>query len=93
MRTGCRQPCKTIVGTGEAMRYVAMQVLTWGTIAGAIGSALLLAALEGPQVRYAIEPPDLSALPIEPTRAGRSRAPTTPASAPGAASASRADPR
>jgi hypothetical protein len=29
------------------MRYVAMQVLTWGTVAGTLGSALLLAALNG----------------------------------------------
>lgn len=29
------------------MRYVAMQVLTWGTVVGAAGSALLLAAHGG----------------------------------------------
>lgn len=29
------------------MRYLAMQVLTWGTVAGAAGSALLLAAQGG----------------------------------------------
>jgi hypothetical protein len=28
------------------MRYIAIQVLTWGTIAGAIGSAFLLAAVD-----------------------------------------------
>ena len=28
------------------MRRMAMQVLTWGTIVGAVGSALLLAALD-----------------------------------------------
>jgi len=66
------------------MRYVAMQVLTWGTIAGSIGSALLLAALEGPPARFAAEPPSLSALPTEPTRAGHGRRPPTPASAPAA---------
>lgn len=71
------------------MRYVAMQVLTWGTIAGSIGSALLLAALEGPPARHAFETPTLSALPTEPTRAGHGRRPSTPASAPDAASAPR----
>jgi hypothetical protein len=71
------------------MRYVAMQVLTWGTIAGSIGSALLLAALESPPARHSVEPQTLSALPIEPTRAGHARRPSTPASAPEAASAPR----
>jgi hypothetical protein len=28
------------------MRYMTMQFLTWGTVAGAIGSALLLGALD-----------------------------------------------
>ena len=33
----------------EVMRYAAMQLLTWGTVAGAVGSALWLATLdEGP---------------------------------------------
>ncbi|MBX3644975.1 MAG: hypothetical protein KF720_18100 [Rubrivivax sp.] len=36
------------------MRYVAMQVLTWGTIAGAAGSALLLASLGGTGARPVI---------------------------------------
>lgn len=69
------------------MRYVAMQVLTWGTIAGSIGSALLLAALESPSPRSAIESLSLSALPTEPTGAGRARAPAMTASSPAAASA------
>ncbi len=30
-----------------SMRYVVMQILTWGTVAAAAGSALLLAALGG----------------------------------------------
>lgn len=59
------------------MRYVAMQVLTWGTIAGAIGSALLLAALENPAPRYRVEMPLAPPLPIEPSQAGRGRS-TTP---------------
>jgi hypothetical protein len=33
---------------GTAVRYLSMQVLTWGTVAGAVGSALLLAAVDGP---------------------------------------------
>jgi len=37
-----------------SMRYVAMQILTWGTVAGAAGSALLLAALGGATPRQAI---------------------------------------
>jgi hypothetical protein len=75
------------------MRYVAMQVLTWGTIAGAIGSALLLAALESPHLRYVIDPMGLSALPVEPSRAGRARLPATAASVPGAASVPQPAPR
>jgi hypothetical protein len=30
------------------MRYAAMQIITWGTIAGAVCSALMLAILETP---------------------------------------------
>jgi hypothetical protein len=41
------------------MRYVAMQVLTWGTIVGAIGSALLLAALDSTSQKY------FAAIPLE----------------------------
>lgn len=37
------------------MRNVAMQILTWGTVAGAAGSALLLAALGGASPRQAID--------------------------------------
>ena len=37
------------------MRYVAMQILTWGTVASAAGSALLLAALGGAGPRQAID--------------------------------------
>lgn len=52
------------------MRLAAMQILTWGTIAAAICSALLLAALDSS------EPPEGAAwpalkLPSEPTQAGR----------------------
>jgi hypothetical protein len=52
------------------MRYLAMQVLTWGTIAGAVGSALLLAAVDSPPLRYSVELPRLWPLTIEPTGAG-----------------------
>lgn len=38
-----------------SMRYVAMQILTWGTVAGAAGSALLLAALGGAAPRPVID--------------------------------------
>lgn len=71
------------------MRYVAMQVLTWGTIVGAIGSALLLAALENPATHYPAELHIASPLPIEPTQAGRPRTatPAVPAQAAQAASA------
>ena len=41
--------------TMRSMRYVSMQILTWGTIAGAAGSALLLAALGGAGPRQAID--------------------------------------
>jgi len=68
------------------MRHVAMQILTWGTAAGSIDSALPLAALQDPPARYAVEPLSLSPLPTEPTRAGRSRSPSTTASAAEAAS-------
>lgn len=71
------------------MRYVAMQVLTWGTIAGAIGSALLLAALENPAAPHRVARPGLPPLPIEPTQAGRTRAATPPIAASVAASSPR----
>jgi hypothetical protein len=51
------------------MRYVAMQILTWGTIAGAIGSALLLTTLENTPQKY------FAAMPLEPS-VGLSIAPT-----------------
>lgn len=69
------------------MRYIAMQALTWGTIAGSIGSALLLAVLQDPPAGYAVESPSLSPLPAEATWAGRSRSPLTAASVTDAASA------
>ena len=55
------------------MRYAAMQVLTWGTIAGVISSALLLAALDRPQLHYPVELPDATSLLGEPTQASRVR--------------------
>jgi hypothetical protein len=76
-------------GAAKAMRYVAMQVLTWGTIAGAIGSALLLAALESPAPRYRVENSMAPPLPIEPTQAGRGRPATPPTAASEAASSPR----
>jgi len=53
------------------VRYAAMQVLTWGTIAGAVGSALLLAALDSPLERQLVALPraELFVLPTEPTSA------------------------
>lgn len=66
------------------MRYAAMQVLTWGTITGAIGSALLLAALDNPAPRFGIELPSATpwAAVKETPSAGRARAraPAAPAS-------------
>ncbi len=55
------------------MRYVAMQLLTWGTIAGAVGSALILAALDSPlEWQFAALPrAELFVLPSEPTGAAR----------------------
>lgn len=38
-----------------SMRYVVMQILTWGTVAGAAGSALLLAALGGASPQQVID--------------------------------------
>jgi hypothetical protein len=69
------------------MRYVAMQVLTWGTIAGSIGSALLMASMEDPAPNLAADAPTLATLPSEPTRAGPGGRPAIAASAPGSASA------
>ncbi|MCU0920602.1 MAG: hypothetical protein MUF16_09750 [Burkholderiaceae bacterium] len=71
------------------MRYVAMQVLTWGTIAGAAGSAVLLAAVESPVARYRLELPKALPLPIEPTQAGRARSATPPTAVSIAASSPR----
>ncbi len=55
------------------MRYVAMQLLTWGTIAGAAGSAWLLAALDSPLESQLVALPQagLLALPTEATAAGQ----------------------
>jgi hypothetical protein len=53
------------------MRYVAMQILTWGTIAGAIGSALLLTTLENTPQKQKY----FAAMPLEPS-VGLSIAPT-----------------
>lgn len=55
------------------MRYVAMQLLTWGTIAGAVGSALLLAALDSPLDQHlaALPRAELFVLPTEPPGAAR----------------------
>jgi hypothetical protein len=55
-----------------------MQVLTWGMIAGVIGSALLLAALERPDLRYPLESSDATSLLGGPTQASRVR-PNSPA--------------
>jgi len=68
------------------MRYLAMQVLTWGTIAGAVGSALLLAAVDSPPLRYPMELPSVWPLAGEPTGAGRALSTPVPAGASGAAS-------
>lgn len=67
-----------------SMRYFAMQLLTWGTIAGAIGSALLLATLDNPAHRYGIELSVALPLPSEPTQAGRARAKPVQPAAPSA---------
>lgn len=69
------------------MRYVAMQLLTWGTIAGAIGSALLLASLDAHVPRYGIGLPIVAPLPSEPTQAGRPRAMPAPPPAQAASAA------
>jgi len=69
------------------MRYLAMQVLTWGTIAGAVGSALLLAAVDSPPLRYSMELPHLWPLTAEPTGAGHARSMPLPSEAKPAASA------
>ena len=47
------------------MRYLAMQVLTWGTVAAAAGSAVLLATLGGAAPRPAL---NLSLLEVEALR-------------------------
>ena len=71
------------------MRYVGMQLLTWGTIAGAVGSALLLAALDGQLPHYGDGLNAAVPLPGAPTQAGRSRAkPAASAPAPAASAAS-----
>jgi len=72
------------------MRYVGMQLLTWGTIAGAVGSALLLAALDSHVPRYGSGLHLVLPLPNEPTQAGRPRAkPVAPAPRPAASAASK----
>ncbi len=72
------------------MRYVAIQLLTWGTIAGAIGSALVLASWDNAAPRFGVGLPTLAPLPSEPTQAGRARAKPAPpsASVPAASAAS-----
>jgi hypothetical protein len=57
------------------MRYLAMQVLTWGTIAGAIASAVLLAALDHPPGSYLAVMPQTVDLGLwnEPPQSGRPR--------------------
>lgn len=66
-----------IAGRGHTMRYAAMQVPTWGKISGVIGSALLLAALERPELSYPVEFPDATSLLGEPKQGGQVR-PRTP---------------
>jgi hypothetical protein len=56
------------------MRYVGMQLLTWGTIAGAVGSALLLASLDSHLPRYGAGLHATVPLPAAPPQAGRPRA-------------------
>lgn len=59
------------------MRYVAMQMLAWGTIGGAIASAVLLAALDSPlEAKLAVLP---DTPPIPPMQAAR---PVQPGTAP-----------
>jgi hypothetical protein len=70
------------------MRYMAMQVLTWGTIGGAIVSALMLAALDRSSHKYFGAVPLESSWPGATTAASRARG-LLP-SANGAASAPRA---
>lgn len=70
------------------MRLVAMQLLTWGTIAGAILSALLLAALDGQAPGFGIGSPLVAPLPSEPTQAGRWHTQALPAPASASSSAS-----
>lgn len=62
------------------MRYVAMQALTWGTIAGAVGSALLLAVLEGAPLHDPSRLPSVWPLLDETTSTGRPRAPAAASS-------------
>jgi len=57
------------------MRYVAIQVLTWGTIAGAVGSACLLAAFDRSTESYVVFALDPSLIvPSVPAQAARKRA-------------------
>ena len=58
-------------GRAGPMRYVGMQLLTWGTIAGAVGSALLLASLDSQQPRYGTGLHTAVPLPGAPTQAPR----------------------
>lgn len=68
------------------MRYLAMQILTWGTISGAVGSALLLAAVDSPPLRYSLELPSEWLLTSEPTGVGRAVSTPVPAAPSRAAS-------
>jgi hypothetical protein len=70
-----------------------MQVLTWGTIAGAVASALWLAASERePNDPFGVAPIGAAIeLPTEPTKAGRRAKPANKPDAAGARGASAAD--
>ncbi len=72
------------------MRYLVMQLLTWGTIAGAVTSALLLSLLDSPLELKLAALPQLAALDwsVDPAQSGRSvsREPGT-AAAPSASGA------
>lgn len=59
------------------MRYVSMQVLTWGTIGGAVVSALWLAAFDSQPAAFFVGEHSVERmpLPVAPAQAGPTRQP------------------
>ena len=77
------------------MRYLAMQLLTWGTITGAVASAVLLGLLGSPLELKLAALPQLAAQdwPMTPEQAGRSASSESGAAAAASPSGAMPSPR